>query len=257
MHGLLHRLARWLCLALVGVPAALAPPAASGQWSAGLFHVYDAVGEGRTDWQAWSAHVQRRFGRGALIAEVLQARRFGATDEALALDAWADLWHGAYANVRVQTALSTPRILPRRDVYAEVYQGLGPWEAAAHYRLRAYAGETIHAYGVGLGLYRGAYYLRARLTLTPRLGRTGWAQTLTVRRYWNAPLEFVEVLAGRGRAIEIVDVGPVIRLTRTAVVALRVQRFVTPRLGLTAGLAYSDDDFFTRQSLTLGLLARW
>ncbi len=232
------------------------PSSAYRAWSAALFYRYESLSGGRAAWQNWHVSARRRFDRGTIIVEALRTRRFDAWDEALAADGWLDLWRGAYVNVRLQAA-QNPRLLPATEWYLEGYQGVGRWEFSGLFRQRAFAAETVRDFGLTAAVYVGNWYLRARAQWTPREGRTGGSQVFMARRYWTPPMEFVEVQAGRGRSVETVAEGPVLVLTQTYAVALRVQKFLTRNLGFTAGGSYSDDDFFTRRSLTLGLLTRW
>ncbi len=257
-----RRLALLLCAALAA-PVAAAPRASADStgtppraWAFSTFVQYESLSEGRPAWQSLHAYARRRFTRGALVVEALSARRFDARDEALVADGWLDLWPGGYANARLQLA-PTPRFLPAVEGYAEVYQGVGRWELAASFRQRAFAEARIREFGLAAALYVGDWYLRARAAWTPGRGRVGWTQTVSARRYGASPETFVEVRGGRGGSVEVVDAGPVLVLTQTWFVAARAQRFFGPTFGLSVAAAYSDDDFFTRRTFALGLLARW
>ena len=260
-----RRLALLLC-AVLAAPAAAAPhapadstrtpPPTPRAWAFSAFFQYESLSAGRPAWQSRHAYARRRFARGALVVEALSARRFDARDEALAADGWLDLWAGGYANVRLQIA-HAPRFLPAAEVYAEIYQGAGRWEFAGSFRRRAFAEESVRDYGLAAAYYVGNWYLRARAAWTPRRGRLGWTQTVSARRYGSSPETFIEVRAGQGRGVEVVDAGPVLVLTQTWFVAVRAQRFFGSTFGFSATAAYSDDDFFTRRTFALGLLARW
>lgn len=242
------------------VHAQAAPSARTGTptWEGAVFHTWQRVSEGRAPWQSVEALVQRRSARGAIILKAGRTRRFETWGAALTAEAWRDLWTRAYAHVRAGFT-PDPRILPGQHLYAELYQATpGRWELAASYDHRRYSAQTVHTLGLGLGAYVGNWYLRAKTQLIPRAGHQPSAvQSLRARRYINPPREYVGVQVGAGSINAVVAEGPVLQRVTTYFVTAQFQRYITTHIGLSASASYSDDAFFVRHGLTVGVLARW
>lgn len=225
-------------------------------WHLFTFYSYEVLNQQRPAWHVWQLGLQRRLTRQTVIADVTVHQRFNRRDIAWALESWSTLWSKAYGNLRLQYA-PTPRFLPAAEVYLELYQGLEAWEVAFSVRSRFFSDDTVPTLGLALARYEANWYLRARTVLTPLAGRLNWAQTFMARHYWRPPQEFIDLQVGIGRGVEIIDVGPVLQAVRTYFVAIRLQRFLRPSLGISVGLTYSNDDLFTRRGILLGLLQRW
>jgi len=225
------------------------------RWGLTTFYTYEALNEQRPAWHVGYLGLQRRFARQTLIADVTTHRRFNRNDVALGLEGWSDLWSGAYGNLRLQYTPEA-RFLPDVEAYVEVYQTVGAWELALSARPRFFPDDTVPTFGLALARYEGNWYLRTRTLLTALAGHLNWTQTFMARRYRQPPLDFIDLQAGFGRGVEIVDVGPVLQAVRTYFVAVRMQRFVTRTLGLSVGLSYSSDDLFIRRGVSVGLLYR-
>lgn len=235
-------------------PLAAQSPAA---WQASVVHTWHHVSDDRPAWQVYEAQVQRRHARGSVILKASHTRRFATGDEAFTAVVWNDLWASAYVHAYASYA-PTPSILPGQTLYGELYQGLlGRWEVAGSYSQRRYPAQTLHLVGTGLGAYAGRWYLRAKTTLTRIYGRASIVQSLRARRYIHAPHEYVGVRMGGGRIAEVVAEGPVIETARTYFVTLQLRKDLMPSLGLTLTGTYSDDAFFVRRGLSVGLSTRW
>ena len=230
---------------------------APGGWEAAAFYTWQHLSDQRVPWQMMKALVQRRHAQGALILEAAHVRRFGRGDASVSVDVWQDLWPQAYVHAAVDYAPS-PALLPGQAASAELYQAVpGGWEVAGSYAQRRYPTQPVHLVGAGLAKYVGAWYLRAKTTVTRLYGRFSIVQGLRARRYLNPPREYVGLQIGGGRVVEVVDEGPVIETVRTVFVTAQAQKYVTPHLGLMIAGSYSDDAFFVRRGLTLGVLTRW
>lgn len=227
-------------------------------WEAAVRYDYDRVQDGRADWQRGTAVLQRDIPGGTVAATFIRQRRFDVVDDGIAVDLWQDLWPDAYGHLRVGLGPDA-RIRPQRRLKAEVYQSIGTWEVMGHYGWRRYAGEDVHLFGPGLARYLGPWYLRARTTVAPRASTWAISQRLGVRRfyYWTPSASYVDLEGGVGRSVELVGPEADLLVARTAFVSLRVRHFLTERVGLTAGLRYSDDGPFARTGGTVGLFAKW
>ena len=226
-------------------------------WEASIVHQRQHLSEGRAAWQAYQLMVQRRSARGAMLLQGNRVQRFGVWDEALKAEAWRDLWAKAYGHLRLQYA-PTPQILPGQELYAELFQAVpGGWEVAGSYSHRRYPEQTVHSMGLGLGKYVGNWYLRGKTTVIPQHGSASVVQRLRARWYLNAPREYIGVQVGGGRIRAIVDEGPILETVRTYFVTAQLQTYLTSHFGISVVASYSDDAFFIRQGVTLGLLTRW
>lgn len=270
----IHRIARFAAAAaLIGAGAGTAiggdqeavgdspsngacPPACP--WEGFLNYSYSSVTNGRAPWHDARAAVVHPFAGGLTAAlELIEDSRFNRWDRAVALDTYLELWAGSYGNVRVQYAAS-PNFLPIAGMYGELFQGLPDgWEVSANYRFRAYSHDETHLLGVSLGRYVGRWYLRALGHMLPRTGHVGFIYAAKARRYFAPPRSYVELGAGRGRGVEVVDVGPVIQTTATYHASVRLQTYVTNHFGIAVQGVYSDDEFFKRRTVALGVMSRW
>ncbi len=237
-------------------PPAPAADTGAPRWRAALTGGFESFASQRTPWSAWDARIERRDGRGTLAAEAVLARRFSLTDGGGAVDAYRVLWSRAYGNVRVVVAPGA-RVIPRLDASAELYQGVGDgWELSAGYRRLSYAGGGVDVWALSAAKYAGDWYLRARGTLVPTAGTVGGALGLLVRRYLGTSDDLVDVSASAGK--DVVTLGPALLEVRTTTeAALRVQRFVTARWGLSATATYAGEQGIpTRIGMTVGLMRK-
>lgn len=251
-----------------------APPADTGgalRWHATLGYGFEAFTQGRTPWQSASAEVGRRFDHGAVIGQVLAARRFGLTDGGVAVDAYRTLWPRAYGNLRVQVDPGAD-VLPRLDVAAELFHGVrGGFEFSAGYRRMQYAGDHADLISAGAGAYAGNWYLRSRAVVVPRSipvppgGASGGALhasvSLAVRRYFATADDYLDVQGGLGEEVIATGAfpsGPLVEVRRTRYLAATFRTFPTPRLGLSVGATFNGTDGFPdRRGLTAGVTTRW
>jgi len=226
-------------------------------WGAAAVYTWQHVSGQRAPWQVSKVLVQRRHAQGAVILEAAHVYRFGTGDAAVSIDVWQDLWSQAYLHAALDYT-PDPTLLPGEAASAELYQTVaGGWEVAGSYAQRRYPAQAVHLVGAGLAKYAGAWYLRAKTTVTRLYDRFGIVQSLRARRYLDPPHEYVGLRVGGGRVAEVIDEGPLIETVRTVFVTAQFQTYVTPHLGLTVAGNYSDDAFFIRRGLTLGVLARW
>ena len=254
-----------ILLLLMALATAAAPMSAAQSessrpeypWETSIFYTFESLTEDRPSWHRLEALVLRRFNGRSVLVKGIRVRRFQTWDEAVAVGGYLDLWRQSYGHVSLQYAPDAVA-LADVDFYGEIFQGIGDgWEAAGSYRLRSYPQESVHLAGAALAKYIGKWYLREKSTLVFRAGETGYTQTVSARRYFTPPREFVEVRAGIGRGVALVGPGPSVEFTRTYFASVRLQRFLTPHIGYSVGASHSNIEFYARSGVILGLLVRW
>jgi YaiO family outer membrane protein len=187
-------------------------------------------------WHEGGASLRRRFDTGSVALEWLRASRFGDSDQALALDAYVDLWPRAYANLRYQHA-SGDSLFPGNAWRAELYQGVGRgWELSASYDRLGFSGGATEIYGAGVGRYWGDFYARARLTRVPGLDSGSTAVRGMLRWYYAGNGDdYFEVAGGSGRsASELAQLGATARFNSNSASVAWV-RWLGSRWGLRVG----------------------
>lgn len=234
------------------------PGLAEQPWEASVRYDYDRVSGDRKDWQRWTISLKRDVPRGTIMASFDRQRRFGVVDAGGAVDVWQDLWSEAYGHLRVGLGPNA-RIRSQRTVRADLHQSIGAWEVSGQYSWRHYRTDDVHLFGPGLARYVGSWYLRTRTTVVPRPGTWAVAQRLGVRRFYSstAPASYVDAEGGIGRSVELVGADSELLVTRTFFASVRVRHFLTPHLGVTAALRYSDDGVFQRTGGSVGLIGQW
>ena len=235
-------------------------------WSATLF--YDAQEIARTPeaayWHTVTAGVAARVPHGSIGVQVMATRRFDLSDQAVIVDAYHDLWGGAYGNLRVGGAPGA-EVLARFDAGAELFQAVGRGELSASYRFQSFEASDVSTLGAGLGYYAGNWYLRPR-TVVAHVDEA-WSPfvAFTARRYFGDTTDnLIDLASGMGE--EVLEVaapatgaGPLDVITSgSRFASLRAQRYIGRHFGVTAGVSYSDyAEIPNRWGMSLGLLARW
>ncbi|MDT8341547.1 MAG: YaiO family outer membrane beta-barrel protein [Longimicrobiales bacterium] len=249
----------------VGAGGGPVPPAPAdgppAQWFASVAYQREFIDSDLPQWEDWSlaqALVLRDFAAGALGVELFRAGRFRTHDEGFAVDGYRNLWAGAYANVRVRVTPDAD-LLPSVDGRGELFQSLpGGWEVSGSYWVMDFDRHDVQVAGAGVAHYRGNWYLRQTATLSRLAGESSLATAVTARRFLAGAREFVEVAGGLGREAVILGEGPRVESRDTGFVQGRVQRFLTPRWGLTGAVSYNRFEGTPgRLGVTLGLLARF
>jgi YaiO family outer membrane protein len=259
--------ARWLVALMTSlgtVPGQAAAQASSGSGTSNMLsaiheHTFISSAQpGWTDWTETRVGLVHTLARGALGGEVARVGRFGLVDVALTADTYVETWSGAYANIRGRV---TPQadVLPRWDVYAEVFQSLGGgWEASASaWRMNVPAAD-VSVFGAGIGCSAGAWYLRAVGRLSRSAGSDVGSTLVSVRRYLGDSRQLVEVSGATGREVVVLGAGPVVALRRTTSAQVRAQRFLTSAFGASGALSFGTfEGAPDRVGLSVGLLARF
>ena len=211
----------------------------------------------RAGWTDAGVTLRRKFERGSLGLELLNADHFGRRDTAWALDGYASLWARAYANLRYQHGPSSG-ILPRHSWRAELFQGVGSgWELSASIDHLRFSSDT-EFYGVGVGRYVGNWYLRYKLQHVPGVSSGSWSHRVVVRNYYRGDADdYVEVSGSTGRSSDLDRSGALVRNSNASLGASWTH-FVRPQWGFKIGVGASDDaDGFDERQLSFALYRRW
>lgn len=245
-----------LCLLLVQAPDAEDERL---PWEGRFLYSYRNFAPGRTDWHETRASVRRFFEGGSVALEAVAAHRFAQWDEALAVDAYVNLWEKAYANVRGQGTID-PDVLPGWDVSAELFQGFdGGWEPSASYRHIEAEDENVDVYGVSLAKYFGdEWYLRARAAFSQLGGETAFSPGFSVRYFFDTKDDYVEAGAGLGEEVITLAPGPDVDILHTRYYYARAQVMIDRAWGFEVTLDFWDTDRIPDSvGLSVGLIARW
>jgi YaiO family outer membrane protein len=258
----------WWVIFLTLLPATLAAqdePAEATRWAASLHYEAQQIAREPDEayWHTVTAGIQRSLRGGSIAVQAVTTRRFDIDDQALVADAYHDLWAGAYANARVRYAPGA-ETLPVYALAAEVFQTIASSEISASYQHQEFAVADVNTFGLGLGQYVGAGYLRLR-SIVARIDDT-WSPfvAFSARRYLGDTTDnSVELSLGIGE--EVLEVAaptgavPVdVITTSSRFAALSTQRFFSRNLGATAGASISDyGNIPTRWGLSMGVITRW
>lgn len=218
---------------------------------------YTGFNRGRDAWTDTSVSLRRKFTRGSLALEGLQADHFRQRDMAWALDGYVSLWNRAYANARYQRGPASG-ILARNAWRVELFQGAGSgWElSASGDHLQFGTGTTF--YGVGVGRYVGNWYARYKLQHVPGVGAGSWSHRGVLRNYYRGNADdYLEVSAGHGRSVDLDRSGALVR-NSNAWLGVSWVRYVGRNWGVKLGLGYADDaDGIHERQLSVALYRRW
>ena len=173
--------------------------AAGYTWAASLSGSWTDVGSGPR-WNDQTASVRHYMQRGSIGFETLRAHRFDQTGYAWALDAYTDLWRGAYANLRYQRAPSG-RLFPENAGRVEIWQSLGSgWEASLSDDVLGFD-SRVNIYGVSLAKYVGNWYVQLRHQNIVSRGSHSSGDRLLARYYYAGDADsYIEATANRGRS---------------------------------------------------------
>lgn len=242
----------------VNNPDAAVPP--GYLWSATAGASWTGFSDSRQDWSDDILSVRRHFARGSLALESVDARRFGTSDHAWALDGYVDLWSRAYVNLRYQQA-PNETLYPSRSYYGELFQGVGRgWELSGSYARLDFSSSDVDIYGIGVARYVGNYYVRLRHLYIPGDGGNSNSDRLLVRYYYAGDGDnYVEVNVGTGRSTSDVANDPGANdQTNTFTAGVAFVKFPTPRWGFKIGADYGhESNSVTAGGLFGNLYFRW
>jgi len=230
-------------------------------WAAGLGYSFSRFSPDRDQWNEYNASVRRYWEHASLAAEYLKANRFTLTDDAVALDAYVDLWSRAYANLRYQYSPDAA-LYPDHAYRAEVFQGVGQgWELSGSYDRMNFTNSNVNMYGAGLGKYTGNWYLRWRTLFIPSTAKSGVSHRAIARYYFSGDADdYVELNGGFSRGGEYRHQSQIVDITKSWTVGAAVRKYFSPRWGVKLAADYSDEQTsnpFVERSVSISLLLRW
>jgi YaiO family outer membrane protein len=229
--------------------------AAGYTWAANLSAGWTDVGNGPR-WNDQAASVRHYTKGGSLAFETLRAHRFGQHDVAWALDGYANLWQGAYANVRYQRSAAA-RLFPANAGRVELYQSLGNgWEASASDDVLGYA-SRVNIYGVTIAKYTGDWYVQLRHQNIVSAGSHGTGERLLARWYYAGDADtYAEASVNSGRSDDPLSL--VGGQSRSGGGSVTWVRYWTPAWGTRVGASYSRaGDADNQRGLNVALYRRW
>lgn len=214
----------------------------------------------RAEWLDYLVSLRRYYESWSIAGEWLNADHFNQTDDAWALDAYVDLWSRAYANLRFQQNPSG-NLYPETSWRAELYQGVGRgWELSASIDQLLFDSTTVDIYGLGVGKYVGAWYLRWKHLFTESDSSSGNSDQLLARWYYAGNGDdYLEGRAGLGRSTQDLSGTPGATGTRdSSSLGVAYVNFPRPWWGFKVGASYGDDnDSFVARQIAATLYFRW
>ncbi len=230
--------------------------AAGYTWAAGLSGSWQDVGDGPR-WNDQTLSVRHYMKRGSIGFEALRAHRFDQTGRAWAIDAYASLWQGAYANLRYQRAPSE-RLFPDHSGRIELYQSLGNgWEASVSDDLLGFD-SRVNIYGVSLAKYTGNFYLQLRHQNIVSQGSQSSGDRLLARWYYAGDADsYLEATANRGRSDDPLSLTG--GRARSGGGSLTWVHYLSRDWGTRVGASFarSGSGEARERGLSLGLYRRW
>lgn len=230
--------------------------AAGYTWAAGLSGSWQDVGDGPR-WNDQTLSVRHYMKRGSIGFEALRAHRFDQTGRAWAIDAYASLWQGAYANLRYQRAPSE-RLFPAHSGRIELYQSLGNgWEASVSDDLLGFD-SRVNIYGLSLAKYTGNFYLQLRHQNIVSRGSHSSGDRLLARWYYAGDADsYLEATANRGRSDDPLSLTG--GRARSGGSSLTWVHYLSRDWGTRVGASFarSGSGEARERGLSLGLYRRW
>jgi YaiO family outer membrane protein len=152
--------------------------------------------------------------RARVVVKAERLRRAGASDDRIGLEAYPQLWKGAYGYIDLGLAPNAAAV-PGSSVHLEVYQAvLKRYEVSFGARRMSFAGDGVTVLAASAAAYWGAWYPNARFQLADSGAGNGLTWMAGLRRYL-ADASYVWANAGRGaRSLETASAEEI--LTRPA-----------------------------------------
>lgn len=231
------------------------------RWGASVGYSTSSFSPDRDSWNEYTASVRRYWERGSLAVEYLKANRFGLSDDAVALDAYVDLWPRAYANLRYQHS-PDGTLYPEQAYRAELFQGVGQgWELSGSYDRMNFTNSSVDMYGVGLGKYTGNWYFRWRTLFIPSTAKSGESHRAIARYYFSGDADdYVELNGGFSRGGDFRGASQIIDVTSSWTIGAAVRKYFSPRWGVRLAADYSSEETanaYVERSVSASLLYRW
>lgn len=228
-------------------------------WALSLSYGISDFSPNRGHWSDYSFTLRHYWENASLALEYLSAERFDNNADAVALDAYVDLWRRAYTNLRYQYSLD-PDHYPDYSYRMEIFQGVGKgWELAGSYDHLNFDGNSVDMYGAGLGKYKGNWYLRWRTLFVPSTARLGISHRALARYYYAGNGDdYMEINGGFSRGGEFIRGTRIVETTKSQSIGAAIQKYFHPRWGIKLSGGYDDDkDSFVERSISLGIFTRW
>jgi len=232
-----------------------AAPAAGHTWAASLSGSWTDAGSGPT-WRDQTASLRHYMKGGSIGFETLGAHRFGQDGYAWALDAYAGLWRGAYANIRYQRAPAA-RLFPANSGRVEIYQSLGGgWEASLADDVLGFD-SRVNIYGLGLGKYVGNWYVQLRHQDIVSQGSHSNGQRLLARYYYAGDADsYLEATVNSGRSDDPLSLSG--GRARSGGGSVAWVRYWSDSWGSKVGASFARGANDARErGLSIGLYRRW
>ncbi|WP_305823743.1 YaiO family outer membrane beta-barrel protein [Massilia brevitalea] len=232
--------------------------AAGYAWAASLSGNWTDVGPGPR-WNDQTASLRHYTKRGSIGFETLRAHRFDQSGYAWALDAYADLWNGAYANLRYQRAPAA-RLFPENAGRIEVWQSLGGgWEASLSDDVLGFD-SRVNIYGASLARYVGNWYIQLRHQNIVSESSHGSGDRLLARYYYAGDADsYIEATANRGRSDDPLSLAG--GRARSGGGSLTWVRYWSRDWGSKVGASFSHDSGdgsgARERGVSFGLYRRW
>ncbi len=226
-------------------------------WSAGLSTSFSKLSTQDDTWNEQTVSVRRYFARGSLGFETLRAERFGRNDHAWALDAYTQLWKGAYANLRYQHAPSE-RLFPGSSWRAEVFQSLGGgWEVSLSKDSLGFDGGTVDINGFSVAKYVGNFYLVLRRQNILSTGSHSTGHRALGRYYYKGDADsYVELSHSRGRGDDALDL--IGGRNRSGSTGASLVSYFSPNWNYKIGASYArESNGGNERSLSMSVGRRW
>lgn len=229
--------------------------AAGYTWAASLSGSWTDVGSGPR-WNDQTASVRHYMQRGSIGFETLRAHRFDQSGYAWALDAYTDLWPGAYANLRYQRAPAA-RLFPENSGRVEIWQSLGSgWEVSLSDDVLGFD-SRVNIYGATLGKYVGNWYIQLRHQNIVSEDSHSSGDRLMARYYYAGDADsYLEATANRGRSDDPLSLAG--GRARSGGGSLTWVRYWSRDWGTKVGASFSRDSGDARErGVSIGLYRRW
>jgi len=225
-------------------------------WTASLSSTWTRLGD-NPRWNEQTASVRHYGETGSIAFETLRAQRFAQTGHAWALDAYVNLWNGAYANVRYQRAPAA-RLFPANAGRIELYQAIGDgWEVSLSDDVLGF-GERVNIYGVSLAKYTGNWYVQLRHQNIVAAGSHGSGDRLLGRYYYRGDADsYLELALNRGRSDDPLSLAG--GRTRSGGGSVNLVHYFSRDWGGRVGAAFSRDSGGSarERSLRFAVHRRW
>ena len=135
--------------------------------------------------------------RARLVVKAERLRRAGASDDRIGLEAYPQLWKGAYGYIDLSFAPNAAAV-PESSVHLEIYQAImRRYEVSLGARRMSFAGIGVAVLAGSAAAYWGPWYPNVRFQLADIGTRTGLSWMAGLRRYL-ADASYLWVNAGRG-----------------------------------------------------------